>query len=561
VLVPTNIFGSLHLARRALVAHQTTLDTIGHNLANLSTPGYTRQRAELVSVAPRGGVDVQEIRRLRDRFLDVALLTEQQALGRSRAQAGLLDRLQAIVTDPPGTGLGAALDGLFQAFHDLSVSPTDPTVRITVVDRADRVAVTLRQMAARVDQLSNDLTTEIRQRAAEANELLAQIGELHRQIIATRGGPAPNDLLDQRDRLVGALDELVGVTALDREDGTVQLSLTGTGILLVDRDRVAPLTLAFNVTADTLEMTAGGAALPVTPRGGALAALLDARNAPTGAVKQARADLDALARGLLTEVNRLHTQGAGLTGFTTLTAASAVTGAATPLTAAGLAFPPTSGSVQVIVHDAAGAVLSTVTVPITAGVTTLDDVRAALDADPALTASISGGRLTLTATGGATFAFGPDTAGVLGALGLNTLYTGVDARTIALDPVVAADPTRLAAARADAAGLVHPGDGANALELARLRTSLVMSGGTATFVDYYGAVVNGIGSATRDALEAVERQQAATQLVEGLQQQTAGVSTDEELIALSQTQTAYAAAARFATTIDEVLQSLLGMGA
>jgi flagellar hook-associated protein FlgK len=72
--------------------------------------------------------------------------------------------------------------------------------------------------------------------------------------------------------------------------------------------------------------------------------------------------------------------------------------------------------------------------------------------------------------------------------------------------------------------------------------------------------VSGIGSAARDAGEAVDRQQAATQLVAGLQQQAEGVSTDEELIALSQTQTAYAAAARFATTINDVIETLLEMG-
>jgi flagellar hook-associated protein 1 FlgK len=558
---PTNILGSLHLARRALVAHQVTLDTIGHNLANVNTPGYTRQRAELASVISRGGVDVAHIQRLRDRFLDLALLGEQQALGRGLAHAGILHRLQAVVNDAPGTGLGAQLDGLFQAFQDLAVSPTDMAVRTTVVDRAHRLAATFREMAGRVDQIKADLATEIHQRVREANGLMTRIADLHRQIIAARGGPTPNDLLDQRDRLVSSLAQIVGVTALDRDNGTVQLALSGSGILLVDGDSVATLTATLNVATDTVELTAGATALAVAPRGGALAAVLEARNAPTGVVKQALADLDSLAASVVAQVNALHTQGAGLSGFTTLTAASAVTSAATPLTAAGLAFPPGSGSFQVLVHDAGGALLSTVTVPLTAGVTTLEDVRAALDADPSLTATITNGRLTLAAAATTAFAFGEDPAGALGALGLNVLFTGSDARSIAVEPGVAADATRLAAARADGAGLVHPGDGSNALALARLRTSRAMSAGTATFGEFYGPFVAGIGSATRDANEAVERQQAATRLVEGLQQQAAGVSTDEELIALSQTQTAYAAAARFATTIDEVIQTLLRMGA
>jgi flagellar hook-associated protein 1 FlgK len=557
--VPTNIFGSLHLARRALVAHQTALDTIGHNLANVNTPGYTRQRAELVSVAPRGGVDVQEVRRLRDRFLDVSLLNEQQLLGRALAQSDVLQRLQSVVNDPPGSGLGAVLDSLFQGFQDLAVSPTDNATRITVVDRANQLAATFRRMVGRVDELENDLTGQIQQKVRDANDLITQIADLHRQIIAARGGPVPNDLLDQRDRLVSELTQIVGVSALDRDDGTVQLALTGSGVLLVDGTSVAPLSLTLDPTADIVEITPGTVAQPITPRGGALAALLEARNSPTGAVKQALTDLDTLARTLVTEVNRVHTQGVGLTGFTTLTTANAVTSPAAALTAAGLPLSPSTGSFQVIVRDATGAVASTVTVPVTAGVTTLNDVQAALDADPSLVATITGGRLMLTSAATTTFTFGADSAGALSALGLNTLFTGSDARTIAVDPQLTADVTRLAAAQVDAAGLAHPGDGANALALARLRTSLTMAGGTATFTDFYGAIVSGIGSAARTASEGVDRQQAATQLVESMQQQAEGVSTDEELISLSQAQTAYAAAARFATTINDVIETLLQM--
>ena len=65
-MFPTNILGSLDIGKRALVAHQTVLDTIGHNLANATTPGYTRQRATLVAAAPRQGVNVQDIQRIRD---------------------------------------------------------------------------------------------------------------------------------------------------------------------------------------------------------------------------------------------------------------------------------------------------------------------------------------------------------------------------------------------------------------------------------------------------------------------------------------------------------------
>jgi flagellar hook-associated protein 1 FlgK len=556
-MFPTNILGSLQIGRRALVAHQIALTTVGHNLANAATPGYSRQRTELVPASPRGGVDVQEIRRIRDRFLDFALVAEQQSLGRSRARDGILQRLEAVFTDAPGTGLSAVMDQLFQSFQDLSMGPAELALRVAVKDRAELVAATFRGLRARLDQLKADLTAEIQQRVTEANALLGQIADLHRQIVAARGGPTPNDLLDRRDYLVAQLAQIVGVSAADRPDGTMQLALTGSGVLLLDGTLVAPLAATVNGAGDTVDLTAGAAALPVTVASGALAALLETRNQAAGGLKQAAADLDTLARAFIAEVNRVHASGAGLTQHTTLTAVNAVSSAAAPLDAAGLPYAPTSGSFRIVVHDGAGVVASTVTVTVAAGVTTLEDLRAAIDADPNLTATIAGGKLTVSAAAGMTFTFAADTSDALMALGLNTFFVGSDARSIAVNPLVASDATKIAAARADAAGLVHPGDGTNALALAQLRARAALNGGTTTFVDFYGTLVSRVGSLKRAAATELDRQQAAVRLVENLQQQTSGVSTDEELIALTESQHAYAAAARFVATIDEVLDALL----
>lgn len=557
-MITTNIFGSLHLGRRSMAAHQAVVNTTGHNLANAATPGYSRQRAELVPPATGGGVDLRQIQRIRDRFLDLSLLTEQQTLGKSEAQDALLRRLESVFNDPPGAGLSAMLDQVFQGFQELSVSPTDQTLRTAVKDKAELLTATFAAQRARVDQIKDDLTTEIQQRVTSANSLLTEIAEMHRQIIAARNGPAPNDLLDRRDRAVAELTKIVGVTGTDRADGTVQLALTGSGILLVDGTATAPLTATLNGATDVVDLTAGAQA--ITPKGGALAAAVEARNTATGAVKRAISDLNSLARAVAAEVNRLHASGTGLTEHTSLTAVNAVTSSAAALTAAGLAETPVSGSFKVIVHDGAGAVSSTVTVSVTAGTTTLEDVRAAIDADPSLTATISGGKLTIAAAAGTTFTFAADTSDALMALGLGTFFTGTDARSIAVNPLVANDVTKIAAAAADSANLVHAGDGANALALARLRTKLAMNSGTSTFVDFYGAAVGRVGSLAREASQALDRQQATVQLVEGLQQQASGVSPDEELINLSQSQAAYAAAARFIATVSEMIETLLALG-
>ncbi len=556
---PSNILGSLQIARSALLSQQTALNTIGHNLANAATPGYTRQRTEFAPAAPQLGVDVQTIRRIKDRFLDFSLLTEQQGLGKAQSQAGMLQRLQAIFNDQPGAGLSSMFDQFFQTFQDLSVNPADQALRVAAESQGERIAGTFQGLRARVDQLKGDLTTEIQNRVTDANSLLTQIADLHRQIIASRGGPPPNDLLDRRDQLVTQLAQIIGVSVTDRADGTVQLAVAGTGVLLVDGTSSALLTATLNSGTDTVNLTAGASSLAITPSSGALASVVTARNSATGAVKQAASDLNTLASSLIAEVNRIHASGTGLTESQSLTTVNAVSAPTAALTAAGLAYTPVTGSFQVIVHNASGAVMSSATIPVTAGATTLNDIQAALSAVPNLTATISSGKLTVTAAAGDTFTFAGDTSDALMALGLNTFFTGSDALGIAVNPLVANDVTKIATAQADAGGLVHAGDGSNALVLARLRTKLAMGSGTATFTDFFATTVGRIGSQTRDAMQALDRQQTSVQVVQNLQQQTSGVSTDEEMINLTQSQNAYAAAARYATTIQSVLDTLLHM--
>jgi len=551
------IFDDLEVGKRALLAQQAVLNTVGHNLANATTPGYTRQRTELASVLTQNGVEVTAIRRIRDRYLDFSLLAENQALGRYQAQQGLLLRLQAVFNDPPGTGLGSMLDGFFQGFADLSVNPADQALRVTMRDSGARLATTFRSLQSRIDQLKTDLTTQIQEKVTAANGLLGQIADLHRQILARGGGAPPNDLFDKRDQLVDQLNQIIGVTATDRADGTVQLAVTGTGVLVVDGTLTTPLKATINPGADSVDLTAGSVA--VTPQGGELAAVLSARNSPTGPVKQAANDLDALARAIIAEVNRLHASGTGLAEHAALTAVNAVSSPSAALTAAGLAFTPGSGSFKMIVHDATGAVKSSVTVSVTAGVTTLNEIATAINGDPDLSATISGGKLTVAAAAGDTFTFADDTSDTLMALGLNTFFSGSSARDIALNPVIAADANKIAAAQADAAGLVHPGDGANALALADLRTSLAMSGGTATFSDFFGTTVSRVGSQMRETNDALDRQQATAQVVQSLQQQTSSVSIDEEMIALTQSQNAYAAAAKYIGTVQDMIRTLLNM--
>src|SRR5438552_9471491 len=172
MIYPTSILGSLRAAARSLQTHQAAVDTAGHNLANVNTPGYTRERPDLVPSPDRGGVDVRTIQRLRDRFLDFSLLTEQGTLGKNTAQDGVLGRLEGVFNDPPGEGMSAQLNELFQGFQDLSVTPMDQGIRAPAKDIGNRLPQTFQLMRGRIDQVKNDLTTEINERVSDANSLI-----------------------------------------------------------------------------------------------------------------------------------------------------------------------------------------------------------------------------------------------------------------------------------------------------------------------------------------------------------------------------------------------------
>ncbi len=553
------VFGSLEIARRALLAHQMAQRVVGQNVANAATPGYSRQRVELAPVSvqssPVGaGVEIAAVRRIRERFLDFQLLSERQELGSREAREGILLRLEGILYDTGEGGIGSAIDAFFGSLQTLSARPTDTAAREAVVQQGSTLASVIRQTRDRLDSLKEDLAGEISLRVDEVNDLLSEIASIN-GTIQRAGNAVPNELLDQRDQLVTTLGKLLGVSVVDRADGTVQLTVAGSGIIVMDGATAHSLTATTNLVTDTIDLTVDGVA--IAPASGALASVVAARNDSSGVVKQAVTDLDSLVATIIEEVNRLHSDGAGLTGHSTITSENAVTSSLLPLTAAGLPFTPVTGSFQVIVHDSTGSVLSTVTVAVTAGTTTLEDVRAAIDADPNLTATITGGQLTVTAGGGNTFAFANDTSDALLATGLNGFFSGYDSLTMDVSGVVMNDSNKVAAARADAAGLVHQGDNQNARAMAELATALTMSSGTATFTGFYGSVVGRVGAQSRDAQQSVEAQTAAVELLQNLEQQTSGVSIDEEMANLMQSQYAYQAAARYINVVNDMLDTLI----
>lgn len=562
----SSLFGSLNAARSALYAAQFALQTTSNNVANAATRGYSRQRVDLREAQPETlpvgqlgtGVAVDSIRRLRDQFMDQQYYQAQQVLGEYQAQQSTLNQIEALLGEPSDNGLQASLSRFFAAVHDLASYPSDGTTRRTVLEQARILAGDFNRLSNAVTGVKRNLESEIASQVAEVNDTLRQIAELNGQIQAvTIAGGSANSLMDRRDTLLDDLTARLGINRQMRSDGTVQVSMIGGGGMLVSGTTAATLGAQLSGTSDDYQLTLGGTV--VTPVGGKLTGLLKSRNDPGDYVKYIQGQLDTLASTLIQQVNRVQATGAGLLGLSSTTSQYAVSDPAAALsTAVGLPFDPVSGTFRVFVYDASGAVSSSGTVTIAAGATSLNDLASALNGVAGLTASVSGGRLTVSATSPATFRFADDTSGALASLGLNAFFTGTDGRSIAVNPALEADPRLLSTGTPDpATGLVGGADNSAALRLAGLRETALLTGGTATLEDFYAASVGVVGARAAAVGRLAESQDLVVRTIENQRQQVSGVSLDEEMTELIRYQRAYEASARIIRMVDELLETVV----
>lgn len=285
--------------------------------------------------------------------------------------------------------------------------------------------------------------------------------------------------------------------------------------------------------------------------------------------------LDAFAKSMVWEVNRIHSQGAGLTNFTSVLGTDAVTDATYALDSrsSGLDYSDRlqSGASMMYVYDATGALTASDAIRFIPGTTCLENgVDGIVDQinnlfGGSVTASVVNNRLSIVGTGGATFQFGEDTSGVLAALGVNTFLTGSRASDAAVNDVVGTDLNRLNAGHVGADGLVAVGDNLTAkamTELENTEIAFYVAGKTTvnqTLTDYYASLVSKVGSDTAAASYQATYQAALAAELNEQQLATSGVNLDEELTNMIKFQHSYQAAAKLVSTANSMFETVLGL--
>ena len=315
------ILSILSIGAQSLRAQQLAIQTTGHNLANVATPGFSRQRVILTS-APASlvgtvyigqGVDVAGVARVVDRFAEAELLSLQSGVGYSEAESRALSSLQEIF--PLTGGVNGALSEFFGALSDLANNPAGLTERISVIGKARALGENLALTRQNLTSLQQNLDDEIASAVDRFNLLTEQIAELNRQIAFTEvGGESANDFRDQRQTLLQELVSLTGATVREGDNGQVNVNLGG--LLLVGGTRFASLSSDSDNSAGLRDVTYHSPddtvfiATALFPTG-KIGSLLNVRD---NQVQDFIDRLDQFGQSLVAEVNAQHALGFDLNG-------------------------------------------------------------------------------------------------------------------------------------------------------------------------------------------------------------------------------------------------------
>ena len=246
-------FSGLTTAITGMQSNQKALEVTGHNISNLSTAGYTRQQAILATANTQYvinnwvemGARVQEIRQIRNSFLDGLYRKEVNAYGYWEARYNSVKDLEAILGEPMMDGLQNTLNEFWNSWQELVKSPESLTVRALVRQRAEALVYHINHIGTQIEKLQDDINTEIIKKIDEVNSITKQITELNALIAKAEGaGNKANDYYDQRNNLVDRLSTLVKAETYVHPNG--MMDITVGGYYLVNRTSQTKIIAAQN---------------------------------------------------------------------------------------------------------------------------------------------------------------------------------------------------------------------------------------------------------------------------------------------------------------------------
>jgi flagellar hook-associated protein 1 FlgK len=419
---------ALNTGLKALLTAQSKLETIGHNVSNASTPGYSRQTLEVATSGTlriRGliqgtGVDAQVIRRTVDSLVQSRLTAQGSIVSRLETRVGGMSEAEALFDTGSGS-LGDLFKSFFGSLSSLSTTPDDPHSQANTLQFASDIGSKFKELAQGTKNIGIDAIARIKTQVEQVNVLAQRISKLNQQITGTEAGSgSANDLRDARDQAVSDLSGLTDVRTVEDSRGALRV-LVG-GQTLVSPVAYQQLEVVTNGLSD-ISVRIKGSGVDAAISGGEIGGLLSiVRDFVPGLKTQT----DDLAHNFILEMNRVHSTGLPASGpLKSLSGSSSLVdqdsdGQVTDelLSNSGLPFQITSGDLYVNVTDLATGELVKQRISIDASRTTVQDFLNSVSGIAHLSASVDGqGRVQMQSDAGFGFDFSSRLDGAPDALG------------------------------------------------------------------------------------------------------------------------------------------------
>ncbi|MCL1925792.1 MAG: flagellar hook-associated protein FlgK [Syntrophorhabdaceae bacterium] len=537
-----SLLNIMNIGKSALFTNQAALNVTGHNIANVNTPGYTRQSAVLKVAGPQEfaygflgrGVKVAYVRQSYSRFVETQLLGQHQNFGKADVMTDVYSRVEQVFNSFTGSGLSNSLQAFFNSWNALSTDPASFAHRTVLLADANNLIDVAKQMEGNLQKTISEIDKEIQNDTDRINAIAYDIAKLNKDIVRVEAGNSErraNDLRDSRNTLVTELAGLVQLSTLEDTNG----SLT---VLVGMRDLVSG--------AYVNEMTSGVDALgnvtikidntEISSRitKGELGGYLESRKAiEEGPLKELR----KFAAALTLEVNEIHNRGIGLDGyqgdfFSPLSVSVSTTSVGASVSAA-------------TVTNQSDLTLSEYDVTFSGGTWTVKNRDTGATLNPA-SVTVTGNTIefegiSITVAGaianGDTFVVSPLTDAI-----------GKFSMAITNDKQIAAayDPN-------------SPGDNRNALDMAQLAEQLVGRLGGETFSRTYTKIVSMAGLLSSNSIDMYKFESNLRAELQSQRDAISGVSIDEEAANLLIYQRGFEASARLITVADELIQTVLNL--
>lgn len=543
---------ALNSGRTSLQTNQKAIEITGLNVANVNTPGYSRQSPNLNPYPALNfgdffigtGVTVGSVKRSHDVFLDGQIKDKAAELGLEESMVNTLAELERSVGIGDGS-ISDEFDQFFDAWRQLSTNPGGEVERQAVLQRGELVGNTFVNVYNETQQVRKNINNTLTSKIDGVNLNLDEISQLNTRITSLElAGQDANSDRDRRDLLLKELSSSIGATSFEISTGAVSVQLAN-GMPLVEGNQATHIVGVVSGTDTNLELEFGTANIRLDRNalGGEFGGLYQVRDVLIPDVVNR---LDQLAYTFATEVNAQHNAGTDLLGQPGRNFFVAPASHTSQGYASATAFNFEIDDIQLNVNG------SVTTVAIAVGANSVNGMAAAINAAGAgVSASVDPATNALTIT--------PDTSGQNVTINTRGPIGGSYARPVFSYPGMSSSLAMNISRTNDiAAGTSSaPGDNTNALALLNLEQQQLV--GNDNLVSYYGKIAASVGVEAARNRQAKQGFEDSLIQLQNLRDGIDGVSLEDEMINLLQYQKGFEASAKFLSTVDEMMNTLINI--